>query len=124
METIITCKHVDISGCGPTCECHCDSCKMRYEEAWAKRSAEEHLCIKCGVPEELTPESLLKEKDTHFFEPCNDCAERFSACMKLAKLCENCHAYNEDGSQRPGGLGCKNCRRDESDRCTCESCQP
>ena len=89
------CKHTDISGCDATCECLCDSCQVQYEAAWAKRAAEKSLCVDCGVPIELTPESLLAEQHTHFFQPCPACTDRFKECMKLAKLCESCHSYTE-----------------------------
>ena len=122
-----TCKHLDISGCGPSCECWCDACQSQYEAGWIKRAEEENLCLGCGVPYELTPESLLKEQNTHFFQPCRDCAERFKACMKLAKLCENCHSYSEEDCKSPEDLGylarCRKCVCDKTDTCNCYTCR-
>jgi hypothetical protein len=135
MEQHTTCKHLDISGCDARCECWCDSCQIQYEAGWMKRAEEEKLCLGCGVPYDLTPNSLLKEQNTHFFQPCRDCAERFSACMKLAKLCESCHSYTEGECKSPENLGylarppaepvlrCKNCICEGSEDCNCYNCR-
>ena len=109
------CKHVDLSGCGATCECFCDSCQIQYEIGWDKRATDENLCHDCGVPLELTPENLLKEQTTHFFQPCPKCFERFDECMKLAKLCESCHSYTEGE--------CFDCRCDKTETCACYKCR-
>ena len=102
MEEHTTCKHLDISGCDSSCECVCDDCQIRFEAGWAKRAEEKNLCIDCGVPMELTAESLIREQYTHFFQPCQACADVFKACMEVAKLCEKCHSYM-------GNEPCKRC---------------
>jgi hypothetical protein len=111
------CKHPDLSGCDASCECTCDACQERYEEKWLERAVTENLCRNCGVPNVLTPESLLKEQHTHFFSPCPDCIERFDVCMKLAKLCESCHSYTEGEC-----LNCK-CMCNEDDTSGCDNCR-
>ena len=115
MEEHFVCKHLDISGCDHTCECWCDACQDCYEQKWMARAEAENLCKECGLPNVLTPESLVKEERTHFYRPCKDCTERFTECMKLASRCLTCHFYTE-------GV-CKNCLCDESDSCHCWNCR-
>jgi hypothetical protein len=110
------CKHSDISGCGISCECLCDSCQADYEMRWAKHADKENLCVSCGVPNELTPENLLAEQYTHFFQPCPACTDRFKECMKLAKLCESCHSYTEGE--------CKNEKCEKSTPRGSQHCRP
>jgi hypothetical protein len=96
MDDQAACKHADISGCDATCACTCAECQVRFEIEWAKRAIAENLCSLCGVPRDLTPETLLRGRHTHFFQPGPDCVEPFDACMKLAKLCQVCYTYVDE----------------------------
>ena len=115
MEEHTTCKHLDVSGCDITCACWCSDCQEQFEINWARRAEEKGLCISCGVPTFLTPETLLAEQHTHFFQPCPRCEAAFSACIAMAKLCERCHSYRGDEP-------CKKCTCDKTDSCACHEC--
>ena len=87
------CKHADISGCAGGCECICDTCHQAFTENWDLTVKRFSLCPKCGVPLVLTTESLLEHQYMHFFDPCDDCEERFLISMAVARLCEVCHSH-------------------------------
>jgi hypothetical protein len=88
-----SCNHPDLSGCGMSCNCACQTCLIFYVEAWDKMVAELNLCHSCGVPKDLTPESLIAHQHVHFFDPCEACAKAFHVCVAMANLCETCHSH-------------------------------
>lgn len=87
------CNHADISGCDMECDCACTICLNSYIEKWDKMVVELNLCSACGVPNALTPDTLIQHQHVHFFDPCDDCIERFQICMAIAQLCEVCHSH-------------------------------
>lgn len=109
------CMHA-VTECGETCTCTCDHCQELYEVNWQKITAHKNLCEGCGMPKEMTLESLKEMRHLHFFQPCDDCKPLFKEIMTKNHLCAQC--------QGPlSGAICIECFcTEEVETCKCRQC--
>jgi hypothetical protein len=115
MEELL-CKHSHSSSCDSVCECWCDVCQKNYENEWVERAEKDNLCDACGVPKNITIESVFNFQYIHFFQPCPSCVSGMNACLAAANLCEACREPLVSGD-------CSKCKCLETEDCECRQCR-
>jgi len=111
----IPCKHTNHSECDELCECLCEACQNIFEKMWIERATNDKLCVDCGVPMNITVQSLMETQYTHFFQPCNMCEPNVKTCLAKANLCEACREPLMNDI-------CVRCKCNGTDACVCIQC--
>lgn len=108
------CQHHP-SSCDESCECHCNLCTDQFEINWNIFTVENNLCNDCGMPKEMTIESMFKARYTHFYQPCPPCSIPYKAIMTENKLCIGCQGALIDDK-------CPECFCTQEEACPCRQC--
>jgi len=88
----------ELEECKGQCECNCEPCQAAYEAAWMVQVTEKNLCKTCGIPVEISIQTLWDTQTAHFYEPCNDCKPLVEAFFLKVGLCFHCKTSTTQAS--------------------------